>query len=93
MMPDAASEPHNQEDVRDSLEKTRVMTRKYPKLMKGSKVRLLRKKNTLDKERVPFWSDTIYEVVDLKKNERQTFYKINDDEAKYYMRHELLKIT
>ena len=61
--------------------------------MIGSKVRLIHKKDALDKERIPMWPGTIYEVVDLKKDHDQTFYKINDNRAKYYMRHELFKIT
>ena len=52
--------------------------------MKGSKIRLLHKKDALDIERIPGWSDTIDEVVGLKKDEGQTFYKINDNGAKSY---------
>ena len=60
--------------------------------MIGSKVRLCYKKDILDKERIPHWSDTIYTVVDLKKDKNHTFYKINTDKESYYMRSELLKI-
>ena len=93
MTPEAAREPTNKVEVKENLEKTRVITRRYPKLVIGSKVRLFHKKDALGKERIPVWSDTISEVVDLKKGEGQTFYKINDNKAKYYMRHELHKIT
>ena len=89
MTPEAASEPTNKVEVKNN----RAITRRCPKLAIGSKVKLFHKKDSIDKERIPVWSDTIYEVVDMKKEHEQTFYKISDNEAKYYMRHELLKVT
>ena len=93
MTPEEAREPTNKVEVKENLEKTRVITRRYPKLVIGSKVRPFHKKDALDKERIPKRSDTIYEVVEMKKDRDQTFYKINHYRAKYYMRHELLKIS
>ena len=89
--PEKARAPRNTAEVKENLEQTRVMTRRYPELAKGDKVRL-RKKDILDKERIPHWSDTIYTVVALKKDEGQTFYKINNNQENCYMRSELLKI-
>ena len=90
--PEEAREHTNEAKVKENLEQTRVMTRRYPKLEIGSKVRLFRKKDALDKERIPLWSDTIYTVVALKKARSQTFYKINNNKENHYMRNELLKI-
>ena len=78
--------------MKENLEQTRVMTRRYPKLAKGNKVRLFHKKDILDKERIPFWPDTIYTVVAFKKDMNQTLYKINNGSEHYYMRSELLKV-
>ena len=66
--PEEAREPTNKAEVKENLEQTRVITRRYPKIVLGSKVRLYYKRGMLDKERIPLWSDTIYAVVDLKKH-------------------------
>ena len=60
-----ARKPTNEAKVKENLEQTRVMTRRYPKIVIGSKVRLYYKKDILDRERIPHWSDTIYTVVAL----------------------------
>ena len=77
--PEKARAPRNKAEVKENLKQTRVMTRRRPKLAKGDKVRLFYKKDILDKERTPLWSDTIYTVVALKKDRNQTFYKINNN--------------
>ena len=73
--------------IRDS---TRVSKRKYPLLSIGDRVRTYHKKDVLDKERKPVWSTTIYTINDIKKDNGQNFYTLNDD--KVYMRSELLKL-
>jgi len=89
--PEKARAPRNKAEVKENLEQTRVMTRRYPKLAKGDKVRLFHKKDK-EKERKPVWSDNIYTVVALKTDMKQTFYKINSGSENYDMRSELLKI-
>ena len=89
--PKEAREQANKAEVKGNLEQARVMTRRYPKLVIGSKVGLVHKNDTLDKKRIPAWSDAKYEVVEMNKEHDQTFYKINDNEAKSYTRHEWLK--
>ena len=71
--------------MKENLEQTRVIKRRYPKIVIGSKVRLHYKKDVLDKERTPLWSDTIYTVVDLTKDKNQTFYKINNGNGNDYI--------
>ena len=90
--PEEAREPTNKAEVKENPEQTRVITRRYPKIVIRSKVRLYYKKDILDKERIPHWSDTIYTVVALKTDMKRTFYKINKGNRNYYMRSELLKI-
>ena len=60
--------------MKESLEQTRVIRRRYPKIVIGSKVRLYYKKDILDKERIPHLADNIYTVVALKTDMKQTFY-------------------
>ena len=76
----------------ENLEQTRVITMRYPKLVIGGKVRLFYKKDILDRERMPHWSDTIYTVLASKTDMKQTLYKINNGSGNDYMRSELLKI-
>ena len=93
MTPQKARLPANTDAVKQNLEEKRVSTRKYPKLDVGDNVRLYHKKNALDKERIPLWSDVLYKVEEIVVSKRQKFYKINDGKEPKYMRHELLKIN
>ena len=90
--PEEAREPTNKAEVKENLGQTRVIKRSYPKIVIGSKVRLCYKKDILDKERIPHWSDTISTVVALKTDMKQSFYKVNGGSEIYDMRSELLKI-
>ena len=92
MMPEEAVKPENTQQVKQSLEHSRVSTRHYPSLNVGDEVRLYKKKDAVDKERVPLWSDKIYKVTATKSEFDQTFYKINNNKNHFYMRSELLKI-
>jgi hypothetical protein len=44
--PEEAREPTNKAEVKENLEQTRGITRRYPKIVIGSKVRLYYKKET-----------------------------------------------
>ena len=90
--PEEAREPTNKAEVKENLEQTRVMTRRCPKFVVGSKVGLSHRKDKENKERIPVWSDNICTVVALKTDMKQTFYKINHGSENYHMRSELLKI-
>ena len=50
---------HSATEMTPEKSQTRVITRRYPKLVIGSKVRLFHKKDALDKEQIPVWSETI----------------------------------
>jgi hypothetical protein len=52
--PEKAKAPRNKAEVKENLEQTRVMTRRYPKLVVGSKVRLFHKKDKDKKSKYPF---------------------------------------
>ena len=51
MTPEEAVKPSNTSQVKQSLEKHRVLDRRYPDLKVADEVRLYKKKNALDKER------------------------------------------
>lgn len=63
--------------------------RKYPELDKGDKVKILRKRDKLDKERVSNWSENSYSIDDIKTVLGQKHYYIN---GRVFLRHELLKV-
>ena len=65
--PEEAREPTNKTEVKENLEQSKVMTKRYLKLVVGSKVSLFHKKDALDKQRIPVWSYTVYEVVEMRK--------------------------
>ena len=46
-------------------------TRKYPDIAVGDKVRLYKKKDKMDKERVGAWTTDLHEVEAIKESEGQ----------------------
>ena len=62
MTPVEAEKPEDQDEVKEHLEGKRVSTRRYPRLYIGDHVRLYRKKNALDKERIPVHSEIVHTV-------------------------------
>ena len=92
MTPEEAVKPSNTPQVKQSLEHHRVSSRHYPSLKAGDEVRLYKKKNALDKECLPLWSDKMYKVIATKTEFDQTFYKIDNNKNRFYIRSELLKI-
>ena len=52
--PEQARAPTNKAKVKENLEQTKVMTRKYPKLAQGDKIRLFHKKDKKKKSKYPF---------------------------------------
>ena len=68
-----------------------VSKRKYPELDVGDKVKIYRKKDKLDKERVSVWLPTVHTIKDIKSSMGQKFFYL-EDKIKPYLRHELLKV-
>ena len=90
MTPDDAGKKKNELEVWTNTFINRKHNRKYPKLDKNDKVKILRKKMIGEKERTSVWSDTSYEREDIFESKGQTFYKVSD--GRDYTRHELLKV-
>jgi hypothetical protein len=66
-------------------------TRTYPPLVVGDHVKVFKKKDKMQKERVSYWSENKYEIVDIQEHNDQLFYKVAGRE-KLLMRAEILKV-
>jgi hypothetical protein len=77
MTPAEACKPENLDKVRTNLELSRKSNRIYPKVSVGDQVRVLKKADRLDKERVSNWTPTKYKVESIETIGDQNFYKIS----------------
>ena len=91
MTPYEATLKKNEAQVRTMLEINATRKRKYPDLKVGDKVKLYKKKDKLDKERISVWLPKVFEVEDIKHEKDQEFYYLKDYN-KPVLRHELLKV-
>ena len=89
LTPKEAKKPENEIKVKANIAMNATKTRKYPDLEKGNKVKIFKKKDKLDKERVSNWSENSYSIDDVKTVLGQKYYYIN---GRGYLRHELLKV-
>ena len=76
MTPDEARKPQNQLQVKINLELKRVHSRVYPDIHVGDYVRIRKKKDKLDKERVPLWTPQTYRVERIHESMGQKFYNV-----------------
>ena len=89
LTPKEAKKPENELKVKANIAMNATKTRKYPELEKGDKVKIFKKKDKLDKERVSNWLKEIQTIDDIKTVLGQKYYYIN---GRGYLRHELLKM-
>ena len=89
--PEDAMRPSNTAIIKFNLELKRRNSRKYPEIEIGDTVRIFKKINKLDKERVSNWSSKKYKVTGISENMNQKFYKLEGLD-KSLMRSELLLI-
>ena len=68
-----------------------ISKRKYPELEISNKVKIYRKKDKLDKERVSVWLSAVHTLKDIKSSMGQKFFHL-EDKTRPYLRHELLKV-
>ena len=92
LTPYEASEPKNEEEVRTQLELNAVQKRKYPEIKVGDYVRVYRKKDKMDKERISEWTDNRYQVEEIKKEKDQLFYYLSGQDEPL-LRNEILFVT
>ena len=86
-----AMKPGNTTQVKFNLELKRRHSRKYPNIAIGDYVRVFKKKDKLDKERLSNWSADKYKVVDIHESMDQQFYKL-EGKPKALMRSEILLV-
>ena len=91
MTPKEGAKKKNEFKVKTSIELQSVSKRKYPELSVGSRVKIYRKKDKLDKERVSVWLPTVHTIKDIKSSMGQKFFYL-EDKSKPYLRHELLNV-
>ena len=89
--PNNAREKKNELNVKLKLELGRKTTRRYPPVEVNDKVRIYKKKGKFDKERVPVWTENLYNVDKIETSMNQKFYYVSGRE-KPLLRHEILKI-
>ena len=89
MTPADARKSENHLTVELNLELSRKHTRKYPEVKVGDMVRIYKKKDKLDKERISLWSEEVYKVEGINESMGQEFYKL-EGKPKALMRSEVL---
>ena len=89
MTPNEAKKPENQLTVKLNLELKRRNNRIYPTVNVGDMVKVYRKKDKLDKERLSLWSKETYRVERIDESMGQKFYKL-EGKPKALMRGEIL---
>lgn len=89
MTPKDAMKPENQLNVKLNLELKRKNSRIYPNVNIGDMVKVYRKKDKLDKERLSLWSKDNYKVEGITESMGQKFYKL-EGKPKALMRGEIL---
>ena len=91
MTPHQARQNNNQQLVKFNLELTRQHSRKYPEISVGDLVKIYKKKDKLDKERVSHYLPKKYKVVAIEPSFGQQFYRV-EGMGRALMRSELLRI-
>ena len=90
--PVEAMKDGNKFDVKVNLELHAKHTRKYPNINVGDMVKVYKKKDKLDKERLSLWSKEVFKVERIDINDGQQFYKL-EGKPKVLMRHEILLVS
>jgi hypothetical protein len=75
--------------VKLNLELKRKNNRIYPNVNVGDMVKVYKKKDKLDKERLSLWSKEVYRVERIDESMGQKFYKL-EGKQKALMRGEIL---
>ena len=66
--------------------------RTYPEVEVGDSVKIMRKKGISEKERTSHWVRTPQKVKRIDKKLGQSYYYLENDDKRGYLRHELLKV-
>ena len=78
MTPNEARQPRNEHAVKTALVLHKIHQRKYPEINIGDTVKMFRKKDKMDKERIPVWDPKKRKVLDIQEVQGQQLYKVED---------------
>ena len=90
--PVEAMKPTNQLDVKLNLQLKAKHTRTYPEVRIGDYVKVYRKKDKMDKERLSLWSKDKFKVIDITESMGQDFFKL-EGRPKLIQRSEILLVS
>ena len=91
LTPSEAMKPSNTDLVKFNLELKRRNSKMYPNISINDTVRIFKKKDKLQKERISNWSAEKYKVIDIQESMGQKFYKL-EGRDKVVMRSEILLV-
>ncbi len=89
--PEQARQGNHQMDVKANLEIRAMKNRKYPVLVVGDSVKIMRKKKAGEKERTSIWSIEVFKVTAINEEHGQDYYT-TDGPDRSYLRAEVLKV-
>jgi hypothetical protein len=87
-----ARQKKNELEVKLNMEMHRSKKRKYPEVHVGDTIRIFKKKDKFNKERVPTWSKTKHTVERIDDDNTQDFYYVSGM-TRPLMRNEILKLA
>ena len=91
LTPREALKSKNELKAKTNMAIQATRTRKYPEVLRGTKVKIYRKKAITEKERTSQWSKETYEVERIEKKLGQSYFYLNGL-SRGYLRNELLKV-
>ena len=91
MTPKEAMKEKNELKATQNMTQQATRTRKYPNISTGSKVKIYRKRQPGEKERVSLWSKDTYEVEKIEQKNNNSLFYVKGN-SRPYMRFELLKV-
>ena len=89
--PNDATKTSNQIIVKLQMELHARRNRKYPPIIEGDQVKILRKKTLGEKEHISNFSEKVYKINSISEKFGQNYHKL-EGENREYLRNELLKV-
>ena len=90
--PKDARKPSNELKVKLHLNMNAKRNRVYPDLSVGDEVKIFRKRNPNEKERVSNWSQNVYTIEKIDEKLGQKYYYVGGND-RAYLRFELFKVS
>ena len=90
--PIEARKRKNELEVKLNISLQAKRNRTYPEIEVGDSVKIMRKKGISEKERTSHWVRTPQKVKRIDKKLGQSYFYLENDDKRGYLRHELLKV-